>query len=72
MQNLVDTAETGFSSTTGFSIGNLISWSVDNLVKLWVGSGVAVLYELRYVIVMFIIISIGLYFAFRALGFFKH
>lgn len=72
MDTLVTDASTGFASTTGFSIADVISWSGDNLIKLFIGSGLAVLYNLRYWIVALIIIAAGVYFAFRAFHFFRH
>lgn len=67
MGDLITAAETGFASTTGFSVGSVVSWAGDNLIKLFLGSMLAVLYELRYWIVALLIISIIIFFAYRAL-----
>lgn len=72
MGDLITAADSGFASTTGFSISDLVSWSGDNLIKLFLGSGVAVLYELRYWIVALVILAAIIYFAFRAFRFFRH
>lgn len=72
MDALLNTATSTFESTTGFSMSSLLTWSVDNLLKVFLGSGIAVLYTLRYWIVALIVIGIILYFSFRGLGFFKH
>lgn len=72
MGGLISTAEAGFASTTGFGVDDVIAWSGDNLIKLFIGSGLAVLYELRYWIVALIIIAAIVYFAFRAFRFFRH
>lgn len=72
MQPIIDTAETGFASTTGFTIGNAVTWTGTNLLDIWIGSGLALLYELRFWIVALIIIGGVVYFAFRAFGFFRH
>ena len=72
MQDLITAAEQGFASTTGFSVSSLVDWSVTNLLLVWVGSGVALLYELRYVIAALLILGAIIYFAFRAFRFFRH
>ena len=72
MQGLIHAANTGFASTTGFSVDSVTQWSGDNLIKLFIGSGLAVLYSLRYWIVALIIIGALVYFAFRAFRFFRH
>jgi hypothetical protein len=72
MGGLITTAESGFSSTTGFSVSDVVTWSGDNLIKLFIGSGLSVLYELRYWIVALVIIAAVVYFAYRAFRFFRH
>jgi len=72
MGALIDAANAGFASTTGFSVDSVTSWAGDNLIKLFIGSGLAVLYTLRYWIVALIIISLVVYFSFRAYQFFRH
>lgn len=67
MGDLVSTASAGFASTTGFSIASVVTWAGDNLIKLFLGSMIAVLYELRYWIVALIVIGLVIYFAYRAL-----
>lgn len=71
MDSLITNASTQFASTTGFTIASVVDWSGDNLVKLFIGSGLAVLYELRYWIVALIVISICVYFAYRAFKFMR-
>ncbi len=72
MGSLISGAEGGFASTTGFSVGDVVQWSGDNLIKLFIGSGLSVLYELRYWIVALVIIGAVIYFSYRAFRFFKH
>lgn len=72
MGDLVTSANTGFASTTGFSIDSVTQWAGDNLIKLFLGSGLAVLYSLRYWIVALVVIAAIVYFAYRAFRFFKH
>ena len=72
MGSLISTATSTFETTTGFSMDSLLTWSVDNLLKVFLGTGLAVLYTLRYWIVALIVIGIIVYFSFRGLGFFKH
>lgn len=72
MGDLITAAGTGFASTTGFSISSVVDWAGDNLIKLFIGSGLSVLYELRYWIVALVIIAAVVYFAYRAFRFFRH
>lgn len=72
MGALVTAAQAGFASTTGFAVGDVVTWAGDNLIKLFIGSGLTVLYELRYWIVALVIIGACIYFAYRAFRFFRH
>jgi hypothetical protein len=72
MGALIDTASVGFASTTGFQISDVVTWAGDNLIKLFIGSGLSVLYNLRYWIVALVIIGAIVYFAYRAFRFFRH
>ncbi len=72
MGDLITDAGTGFASTTGFAISDVVTWAGDNLIKLFIGSGLSVLYNLRYWIVALVIIGAIVYFAYRAFRFFRH
>lgn len=72
MGALITAAESGFSSTTGFTVADTVDWAGDNLIKLFIGSGLSVLYNLRYWIVALDIIGAVVYFAYRAFRFFRH
>lgn len=72
MGALITTAETGFASTTGFAVSDVVTWTGTNLLDLFIGSGLSVLYELRYWIVALVIIAAIVYFAYRAFQFFRH
>lgn len=72
MGDLITEASAQFASTTGFSVGSVVTWAGDNLIKLFIGSGLSVLYELRYWIVALVIIGAIVYFAYRAFRFFRH
>jgi len=72
MDTLISDASANFATTTGFSIADVVTWSGDNLIKLFIGSGLAVLYGLRYWIVALIVIGAIVYFAYRGMRFFKH
>ncbi len=65
-------AEQGMASTTGFNIGSVLQWSGDNLLKIFIGSGVAIIYGFRYWIVAMLIISLIVLFAFRGMRYFRH
>jgi len=72
MGDLITTSEAGFASTTGFSVSDVVEWTGDNLITLFIGSGLAVLYNLRYWIVALVILAAIIYFAYRAFRFFRH
>ncbi len=69
---LIDTADSGFTNTTGFSMAAGVGFASDNVIKLFIGSAMSVLYYLRYWILALIIISSIIYFSFRAMVFFRH
>lgn len=66
---LILSANTEFASTSGFTMAAAVGFVDDNLIKLFIGSGMSVLYNLRYWIVALIIIAAIVYFAFRAMRF---
>ena len=72
LQDTIDAANTGFLAAVGINIADVVSWAGTNLYLLFIGSGLAVLYNLRYWIVALVIISAIVYFAFRAFRFFRH
>jgi hypothetical protein len=65
VDTLISDANAGFASTTGMSISDLVTWGIDNLFKMFLGSGLALLYDFRWYIVLLIIISVVIGFAFR-------
>jgi uncharacterized membrane protein len=72
IDDLVNTATTTFETTTGFSMTSALAWGVDNLLKVFMGTGLAVLYVLRYWIVALAVLGILIYFGFRGFRFWKH
>lgn len=72
MDAMVAAATTTFNTTTGFDVSSVVVWAGDNLIKLFIGSGLAVLYELRGWIVALVILAAVVYFAYRAFRFFRH
>lgn len=72
MGDLISAATTSFQTTTGFDVSAVVTWAGDNLLKVFIGSGLAVLYELRYWIVALVIIGAIVYFSYRAFRFFRH
>lgn len=71
-QGWIDAADSGYESTTGFTAAAAVAWTGDNLIKVFIGSGMSVLYYLRYWILALIIVALVVYFAFRAFVFFRH
>ena len=69
---LVSAATSTFASTTGFTLDSTLSWAVANFYDLFIGSGLAILYELRGWIVAIIMIAAVVYFAYRMFQFFRH
>lgn len=72
MGALVDTATSTFSTTTGFTLDSLLAYVSTTFYDLFIGSGLAVLYELRVWIVAIVMISALVYFAYRMFQFFRH
>lgn len=70
--DLASSSNAAFTATVGFSVGGALLWVQDNLIKLFIGSGIEVLYVLRFWIVAFAMISSIVYFAFAAFRFFRH
>ena len=71
MEGIIESAQAGFASTTGFAMSDVVTWAGDNLIKVFIGSGLGILYELRWWIVALIVISIGVYFSYRAFRFMR-
>ncbi len=69
---MLSSSEDGFNSTTGFSPADLVGWTGTNLTSVFIGSGLALLYYLRYWILALIIIASIVYFSYRAMQFFRH
>ncbi len=72
LSGLIDMATSSYQSTTGISMTDVTTWTSDNILKLFLGSGIATLYELRFWIVALMMFAAIVYFSFRALGFFKY
>lgn len=72
MNELISTATSTFNSTVGFTPADAVTWTGTNLIKLFIGSGLALLYELRGWIVALVVLSAIVYFAYRAFRFFRH
>jgi hypothetical protein len=68
---MITTAETGFQNTVGETPAGAVSWAGDNLILLFIGSGLAVLFNLRYWILALVIMATVLFFAYRAFRFFR-
>ena len=66
MDTLVTNATTSFAATTGFSLSSVATWMWDTLLEPILGGGLAVLYTLRYYIIAMVLISIIVFFAYRA------
>ena len=72
LNTVVGNATSSFETTTGFSMDSVAQWMWTNLAEPILGSGLGVLYTLRWYIVATIALAIIVYFAFRYFGFFKH
>lgn len=70
-QGLIDSASSGFASTSGFTMASAVGFVDENLIKLFIGSGMSVLYNLRWWIIAMLVIAGIIYFAFRAFRFFR-
>ena len=72
MEPIIDAATSTFLGTTGFTMPDVLSWTTTNLIDLFIGSGLALLYTLRGWIVALVVIGAIVYFAYRAFRFFRH
>jgi len=72
LNEVVGNATSSFETTTGFTMDSVATWMWSNLAEPILGSGLGVLYTLRWYIVAVIALAIIVYFAFRFFGFFKH
>jgi hypothetical protein len=71
MNDLMASASGAFQTTTGFPLagaGSVTEFAGDGLIKPFMGSGLAVLYYLRWWIIAIAVISAVVYFAYRAIG----
>ncbi len=71
MGPIIGAATTTFETTTGFSLASVVTWVGDNLIKLFIGSGISALDALKGWIVALVLISLVVYFAYRAFRFFR-
>lgn len=69
MDTIVAAANTGFASTTGFSLASVVQWMGD-IILVFIGSGLAVLDAMKYWIVALIAIGVVIFFVFKGLRFF--
>lgn len=70
--SLVAVTESGFASTTGTTVAGAVLWTGDNLVKVFMGSGLALLKDLAPWIIILITIWLITVFARMAYYFFRH
>ncbi len=66
---MINAASPDFASTTGFTMASAVGFVDDNLIKLFIGSGMSVLYHLRWWIMVLIIIGMIIFFSLRGLNF---
>ncbi len=69
VMGLISYAEMTYASSTGINFALVAHDIGNNFIKLFAGSGISMLYELRYWIVALIAIGILVYFAYRALNY---
>lgn len=69
MDTIVESAATGFASTTGFSLASVVEW-MGGIILTFIGSGLAVLDAMKYWIVALIAIGVVIFFVFKGLRFF--
>lgn len=72
MDTLVTNATSSFQTTTGFSLDSVATWMYTNLLSPILGGGLAVLYTLRFYIIALVLISIIVFFAYRAWRMYHH
>lgn len=72
MDTIINNATSSFATTTGFTMAQVLAWVKTNLIDLFLGSGLGLLYTLRGWIVALVVIGAIVYFAYRAFRFFRH
>ncbi len=72
LNSLIASSSAGIAGVLGSSPAEAVTWMNTNLLVEFIGAGLAVLYALRWDIVALIALSIIVYFAFRAFGFFRN
>lgn len=69
---MLASASASMEATTGFNIQGVVQWAGENLIALFIGSGLAVLLALSGWLVALLILGAIIYFAYRAFRFFRH
>lgn len=72
MPNFIASSSEQFYSTTGFTMQNTIGWAGENIIKVFLGYIILVVYSLRGWIITILMLSGIIYFAYRAFRFYKH
>lgn len=68
---MIDNAQNGFMQTTGDTVGGNVSFVGDNFVKVFMGGAFALIAGLMNWFVALVMISVIVYFAYRAFRFFR-
>jgi len=63
---LLQQATSSFQTTTGFSLDSVVTWMWTNILDPILGGGLASIYELRYAIIALVLLTLIVFFAFKA------
>ena len=66
MDALVNNATTSFETTTGFELSSVVTWMVTHVLSPILGSGLALFIYLLPWIIALLLISVVVYFGYRA------
>jgi len=72
IDNFIVNSKTNFQDTTGFDITGVIQWAGENLIKVFLGMMFLILYNIRYWIIVLLVLGGIIAFSIRAFKFFRH
>lgn len=72
MDALIQNATSSFATTTGFSLDSVVTWMWTNIMNPILGGGLAGIYVLRYPIIALVLLTLVVFFGFKAWRMWHH
>lgn len=66
MDALVTAATSSFAATTGFTLDTVVTWMWTNILDPILGGGLAAILSLRYAIIALVLITLIVFFGYKA------